>query len=152
MPYEKSAGAIIYKMIKGEPRYLLLQHSKDYWNFPKGLIEKGEDERETAQREIEEETGLSDLTFFPKFRIRDHYIFRRRGEWPGHKGGLTIKDVFLYLARIERGRVKISWEHRGHKWASYDEAMKLLKYPGTKKALEKAHAFLKSQLQSSNAK
>lgn len=154
MPYEKSAGAVIFKMIKGEPRYLLLQHGADYWNFPKGLVEKGEEDVEAARREIKEETGFSEIDFLPDFRVRDHYIFKRRDEKPGHvaTGEFVVKNVFFYLARAKRGRVKISWEHQGYVWLSYEEAMERLKYPGTKKVLQKAHSFLKSKAQSSKSK
>jgi len=153
MPYEKSAGAVIFKVEKGEPKYLLLQHpsmrsgqaAADYWNSPKGLIEKGEDEREAAVREIKEETGLSDIEFIEGFRERDHYLFRRKSEKPGHKAGFTIKDVFFYLARAKDDAVKISWEHQGYEWLPYEEAMKRLKYPGIKRVLQRAHEFLKSK-------
>ena len=163
MVYEKSAGAVVFKIVRGEPRYLLLQHpstgpstpssgprgsgqASDYWNFPKGLVEAGEDEVEAARREIREETGLADLEFLPGFRARDHYLFRRREMKPGHRGRFfTIKDVFFYLARAKRGRVKISWEHQGYGWLAYEEALKRLKYQGARKVLEKAHIFLKSK-------
>lgn len=142
MPYEKSAGAVIFKILRGKPQYLLLQHSKEYWNFPKGIVERGEDEIEAARREVVEETGLSNLTLMPKFRVRDHYLFRRKAERQGHVSGWTVKDVFFYLARARGNRVRISSEHSGYAWLSYEDAMKLLKYKGIRNVLMRANRYL----------
>lgn len=50
-----SAGIIITDM-----NCILLGHStgNDYWDIPKGIVEKGEDYKETAIRETIEEFGL----------------------------------------------------------------------------------------------
>ena len=47
--------------VKGR-RYLLLR-AWNYWDFPKGCQEKGEQALQTALREVHEETALSDLQF-----------------------------------------------------------------------------------------
>ena len=39
--------------------YLLARHNGGHWSFPKGHVEKNETEKETALREIREETGLN---------------------------------------------------------------------------------------------
>jgi 8-oxo-dGTP pyrophosphatase MutT (NUDIX family) len=57
-----SSGAIPLKKVGGEWRVLLLRSFK-YWDFPKGMVEEGEDPLEAAKREVQEETGLS------KFKI-----------------------------------------------------------------------------------
>ncbi|MFH1332713.1 MAG: NUDIX domain-containing protein, partial [archaeon] len=60
---EKSAGVIVYN--NGE--FLILQYTAGHWDFPKGHIEKGETERETALRELKEETGITDAFFVKGF-------------------------------------------------------------------------------------
>ncbi len=57
--HEKSCGAVVYTLENGQPRYLVLRfrHNGDY-GFPKGHMEPGETERETALRELWEETSL----------------------------------------------------------------------------------------------
>ncbi len=52
---EKSCGAVI---INREGKILLIRQNAGHWDFPKGHVEKGETEEETALREVEEETGL----------------------------------------------------------------------------------------------
>ena len=60
---EKSAGAVIIN----EGKVLLLHYtglktdSVGYWDFPKGHIEKGETELETAKREVREETRMEEV-------------------------------------------------------------------------------------------
>jgi len=58
MARERSAGAVIFRKIDGEIRYLLLHyHYKTYfWDFPKGNMEEGEREDATVRREVREET------------------------------------------------------------------------------------------------
>ena len=59
MRHEKSCGGLIYREHDGETQLLLLKHRcGGHWSFPKGHMEAGETEMETALREIREETGL----------------------------------------------------------------------------------------------
>ena len=51
---EKSCGCIIID----KDKVLLVKHNKGHWDFPKGHVEKGETEIETAKREVKEETNL----------------------------------------------------------------------------------------------
>lgn len=77
--YEKSCGAIIiYKDNKGNCKVLLVKnHNGRYWSFPKGHVEKGETEEQTAVREIKEETGL-DVEIVDSFReVSDYCPFGR---------------------------------------------------------------------------
>lgn len=59
MTHEKSCGGIVYRKFHGNTEILLIKHVKSgYWSFPKGHVENGETEEETAKREIKEETGI----------------------------------------------------------------------------------------------
>ena len=53
---EKSCGAVVYRMEKGRRLYLLLHYCEGHWDLPKGHVEAGESEEQTARREISEET------------------------------------------------------------------------------------------------
>ena len=71
--YEKSCGGIIFYKTRQNVRILLVKNSNGrYWSFPKGHIEDGETEQETAIREIKEETGL-DVTLVNNFREISEY-------------------------------------------------------------------------------
>lgn len=65
----------IFRKEKGI-KYLLLNDG-NIWGFPKGLLEKGEDEKETAIREAKEETGLEDLKF-KDFKERISYFYKKK--------------------------------------------------------------------------
>lgn len=134
---ELSAGAVIFR--NGIPRrYLLLEYesAKEYWGFPKGIVEKGERPQETARREIKEETGLLKVLFVDGFQERVHYFF--------HEGETLIsKDVIYFLAEVPFGDVSISPEHKGFGWFPYDEAREKLTY--NKETLEAAETALRKR-------
>jgi 8-oxo-dGTP pyrophosphatase MutT (NUDIX family) len=54
----KSCGVIPYRIREEKREYLVLMQTNGSWSFPKGHMEPGETEIETALRELREETGL----------------------------------------------------------------------------------------------
>ena len=72
---EKSCGAVVICTDGEERRYLLTCSKKGVWGFPKGHMEKGEREHDTALREIREETGLS-VRVDKRFRAENRYNIR----------------------------------------------------------------------------
>ena len=142
MPIEKSAGVVVFRKEKGRIYYLLLHYpsgsrtpSKDYWDFPKGHIEKGEKGLETARREAEEETGLKDLKFVDGFKEWIKYFFMKNDQ-------RIFKIVTFYLAETKTEEVRVSWEHIGYNWLPYKEALKQLTFENAKEVLKKAHKYL----------
>ena len=57
-----SAGVAILRETPSGPLFLLLRAWR-YWDFPKGAVEPGETPLQAAIREVQEETGISDLEF-----------------------------------------------------------------------------------------
>jgi len=140
MPLEKSAGAIVFKRNK-EIKYLLLHYpsnakaKKEYWDLPKGHIEKNEKEKTTVIREVEEETGLKDIKIIEGFKELIKYFFKFQGK-------TIFKTVVFYLAETKTKEVKISGEHIGYKWLPYEQALKQLTFKNAKDILTKAGQFL----------
>ena len=58
--FEKSCGVLPYRMVNGQQEFLLVfeTYSK-CWSLPKGHVEAGETDVQTALRELYEETGLT---------------------------------------------------------------------------------------------
>lgn len=134
------AGFVVYHRTDDGIKYLLLYRRGNYWNFPKGHFEAGENSLDTALRETEEETGIkkSELRIIPNFRAYERFFFNRGDE--------RIHDtVILYLAESKQVEVRISpREHSGFAWFLYSDAMRILgkKYAGTKRVLKQANDFL----------
>ncbi len=57
-----SAGVVVVDVAGAAVRYLLLRAYKN-WDFPKGLVEPGEQPLDAAVREVKEETTLENLRF-----------------------------------------------------------------------------------------
>ena len=138
---EKSSGAIIFRREKDSLYYLLLRYQSqakkglDYWGFPKGHVEGRETEKETAKREIEEETGLKDINFLDGFRYLINYRFRK-------EGAVVLKMVSFFIAETKTKEVEVSFEHIGYQWIKYSQALKDLNFENDKDMFKKAHKFI----------
>lgn len=138
MPSDKSAGAIIYRDTPKGAEFLLIQYGLGHWGFPRGLVEQGEKLIETVQREIREETGLSNLEFLEGFKHKLSFFYK----WEGQ----TIhKEVTLLLAKCVSGEVKLSYEHKNYDWLEYSAALDKLKFDNSKQALTHAKEFLEEK-------
>ncbi len=156
MPKEKSAGALIFRMVNNPstslrasvPYYLLLHYESGHWEFAKGHIEEGESEVETVKREIEEETGIKDLKIIPGFKEYIKYFFRNNYDLKKedkNKAPWIFKLVVFYLAETNTENIKISDEHIGFAWLPYKEALKKLTFKNAKNLLKKANDILIAQ-------
>ncbi len=134
MPAEKSCGAVIFKR-NGNRKYLLLHYEGGHWDFVKGHVEPNETETDTVRRETEEETGLTDLTFIEGYRQPISYYYRRAGQ-------IVYKEVIFYLVETKTSPVRLSREHVGFDWLTYERATERLTYKNAKDTLQRAHAYL----------
>lgn len=90
MNYEKSCGAIVYRKFHGNTEILLIRHLRSgCWSFPKGHMEEGESETQTAVRETKEETNIDISIDDPTFRECVEYSPRRG----------TMKSVVYFIGR-----------------------------------------------------
>ena len=141
MPIERSAGAVIFRRERGIIKYLLLHYPRGvrrpspYWDFPKGHVERGEKLIETAEREVTEETGLTNIKFFEGFKSWIKYFFK-------YKSKTVVKVVTFFLAETKIKKVKISFEHKGFKWLPYEKSLEQLTFNNAKEILKKADDFL----------
>jgi 8-oxo-dGTP pyrophosphatase MutT (NUDIX family) len=96
MDTDFSCGVIPIVFDGGVRRYLLVQHQAGHWSFPKGHPENDESPEQAARRELQEETGLTevDLLIVPAFDER--YVFTKRS------GKVVQKDVTYFLGRVAR--------------------------------------------------
>ena len=129
---ERSAGIIVFrKGPDGENLFLLLDYGR-YWDYPKGHLKKGEDEREAALRERAEETGIDEIDLMDDFRHEIVYFFRPPGR------SLVRKTVVFFLGDVEGKKVTISDEHVDYEWLKGEEAVARVKYPTAKHVMKAA--------------
>ena len=136
MIYENSAGVILYRQLQESREYLLLHYPGGHFDFPKGHLEKDENDREAAYRELQEETGISEIVWIEGYSEKINYVYR-------HASNMMSKDVTFFLARTAQKKVTISHEHQGFLWLPYKEAYEKLSFDTAKNLLKKAEQFLK---------
>ncbi len=130
---EKSCGAVVFTEQAGDIRYLLVRERAGHYSFPKGHMENGENEHQTAEREIREETGLK-VAFIEGFRTVDAFLQRENGNW---------KEVVYFLAHYE-GQIPVHQvsELTGCELLSFEEAKARFSFESQKRVLQEAQAFL----------
>jgi bis(5'-nucleosidyl)-tetraphosphatase len=141
---EISAGAVIFFEGNSFRKYLALHYPAGHWDFPKGGVEKGETEEEAAIREIMEETGISIGSFIPGFKKKIEYHYRRAD-------GLSHKQVFFFLAEAKTDSVRISFEHSGYEWLSFEQALRRLSFENARNILREADDYLSKRAKSQTA-
>lgn len=139
LQYEKSCGAVVYCQKDNDIKYVLVCERSGYWVFPKGHMEAGETEQETALREIKEETGLT-VTFVDGFRVTDEHSLAREGR-PN-----TIKQTVYFLAKCdELNLVAQESEISKIELLDFESAMAKLQFDSFKNILLKANEFLEQK-------
>jgi len=134
MKQEKSCGGIIFFKESKQIIYLLLKHANGHhWDFAKGHVESGESEKETALREIKEETKLN-VTVIDGFREKVVYSPAKD----------VIKTVVYFICETSTKDVAICDELTDFIWLEFSEALNKLTYENSKKILKKANTFLEN--------
>ena len=132
---ERSAGVILFNKTE-EIQFLVLKYPSGHWDFVKGNIEEGEEEEETAKRELFEETGINNMNIKRGFNQKVEYNYYK-------KNNKVHKIVSYYLAETEQKEVKLSFEHLDYKWVNYDNLMKLITFDNSKDILKKANELIR---------
>jgi len=119
-PASRAAGAVVFRRSDRGIRILLLRAYKN-WDFPKGLVEPGENELAAAKREVEEETGLADL----------EYPFGEEFKETVPYSGNKVARYYLAETGADKIELPVSSElgrpeHHEYRWVSFDEAEELL--------------------------
>lgn len=133
---EKSCGIVLFREENGKRLYLLLKYQGGHFDFVKGHVEPCETEYETAQRELFEETGISDIKFIKGFREPIWYEYKKQGH-------PSKKQVIFFLGKTETKNITISHEHLSFYWLPFDQAHKKATFDNAKNLLKKAEKFLK---------
>ena len=141
----RAAGFIIYRRMP-DVEFLLMQTSygAHHWTPPKGHVDPGESDYETALRETLEEAGFTKemLKIVPDYKIELNYIVEN------HRSGKTVpKIVVYYLAELinpKENDAKLSEEHQDFKWLPLKETCELSGFKDMNEAFEKSLVKIES--------
>ena len=121
---EKSCGCII---LKNKKVLLVYEKNRNFWGFPKGHMENGETEIETALREVKEEVGL-DVEIDKERRYTLNYIIRDEID----------KTTVLYIAKAKNDEIIMQEnEIENIRWCSFEEALNILTFDNWKEMFKK---------------
>ena len=139
MKREFSAGGVLVRRLQGEWKLAAIRPAgkkPGLWALPKGNIGPGEDPRDTAIREVFEETGANGRLVEKLGDVK--YVYT----WDGER---IFKVVSFFLLRYSSGRLGDLPPETAHevdevRWLPLAEAPKLLAYGGERQMAEKALA------------
>ena len=136
MKYERSCGAVVYTVRDGQRLYLVEHTPSGKYVLPKGHVEAGETEQETALREIKEETGL-DVQFLGDFRAADAHALVREGR-PD-----VTKQITYFLAEYKGQAFRPQpGEISQIRLMTFEEALDAFQYESSKRILREAAAYV----------
>ena len=138
---EQCYGFIVFK--EKQNTFLILERveKKGDWTFPKGHQEEGESPKETALRELEEETGIKEIQIANLPIIHEEYEIIKKGEKRLKNNGYFIGFV------KENTIVNIEKEElQSYKWANYEEAMILFNREERRQVLVDAKRYLDNMI------
>jgi 8-oxo-dGTP pyrophosphatase MutT (NUDIX family) len=106
---------------EGDDWLYLLLRAFNHWDFPKGMVEEGEEPLAAAIREVREESTIEDLDFAWGSNCT---------QTGPYSGGKVAR---YYLAETRRSDVSLPInpmigraEHSEYRWVDFDEALELV--------------------------
>jgi len=120
---EPTAGGVVWRRnAQDKIEILLIQDAKDRWTIPKGHIEEGETAKQTAEREIGEETGLQEMTM-QGWLGKINFRYRRQQSLV-----LMTTDIFLVAGKGDTDSIVPEEWMKGIKWFSANDALEKIEY------------------------
>ena len=137
--HETSAGGVVFRVLNGEPVYLLIRDSYGHWGFPKGHVERGERSDTAALREVMEETGVRSPSLEGSIE-KIEWFFRFRG-------ALIHKRCEFFLMHTDVADTKPQRAEgiTACKWAPVEEALSLIEYENARAVLRRAHEMARAR-------
>lgn len=122
-PISESAGGIV---INPSGQVLIVNQKRNSWSLPKGHLNPGESALAAAQREIYEESGVSELTL-----IRDLGFYERPKIRLGGGDDVTeIKRIHMFMFKTQQLELNpVDPDNPEARWLALRDAADLLTHP-----------------------
>lgn len=133
-----SAGGLVYKITNEDVFFVIcFKKSTNRWHLPKGTQESDENIKNTAIREVEEETGLK--VCIKNFLSNIEYSFK-------NEINKIINKQVVFYTMVPTGGSFSNHDNEFDevKWASAKNCIILLQYENEKKLVQKAYEMVKS--------
>jgi 8-oxo-dGTP pyrophosphatase MutT (NUDIX family) len=130
MQTTETAGGIVLNPIN---EVIVVSQRGDSWSLPKGHVDAGETAQEAAEREILEETGVTQLTY-----MRELGMYERHRIGKGGQGEDTneLKRIHMFFFRtLQQALAPTDPYNPEARWVSIEEALELLTHPKDKEFL-----------------
>ena len=129
-------GVIPLRQLEDGWQVLLVHHQKgEYWSFPKGHPEEGEEPLDTAVRELKEETGLEIDEWMGEMVLSESYSFERDGE-------PIEKTVFYTIAKVS-GAIEIQADDvLAADWFDLNQAEAMITFEASRDVLRELKTLL----------
>ena len=130
---ETSCGLIL----RNGDLILLLRYPQGHWGFPKGHVEENDlSHQATAIRELEEETGITDVEIIGNWFTSTKYTYMK-------KNIPTEKEVHWFPARTNSMDISLSEEHTDYIWIDVDSAEQMITFEEEVGVLQEARKILR---------
>ncbi len=130
---ETSCGLIL----RNGDLILLLRYPQGHWGFPKGHVEENDQSHQaTAIRELEEETGITDVEIISNWFTSTKYTYIK-------KNIPTEKEVHWFPARTNTMNISLSEEHTDYIWIDVDSAEEMITFDEEVRVLQEARKILR---------
>lgn len=137
MKKETSCGCVIFDKATHSKVLIVYEKGRNFWGFPKGHIEEGETEIQTALREVKEEVGIDVKILDEKYRYETNYIIEDKQ--------IDKTSIFFIAETLDDNYDTTNQEAEieDSKWVSVEEALNILTFDNSKDVLKKAYEDIK---------
>jgi ADP-ribose pyrophosphatase YjhB (NUDIX family) len=145
IPTRHIAGAIV---VGSKDLIVVVKQKGDSWSLPKGGIEPGEDAKTAARREIQEETGLTQVKFIKELGTYQRYKISHGGESEDQK---ALRVITLFLCSTDEDKLAPEDpDNPEARWTQANKVADILTHPKDKEyylsVLPQVRDFIKSNL------